>query len=117
MQEASSDEKHRRRVDDLTDDGVKPTVMDAWHSAQLAHKRLNDLERKHLQIDRSFVKDDLGTPDYEGHRKAHLSLIEAEKVLDGYKQEATKKVLGWFVALLLGAMGSALLVWLQANLK
>lgn len=117
MREASSDEKHRRRIDDLTDEGIKPTVMDAWHSSQLAHKRLDDLRRNHLQIDRSFVKDDLGTPDYEGHRKAHLALMEADKVLQSYKQEATKKVLGWVIALFLGAIGSGFLVWLKSNLK
>lgn len=116
VQEESFD-GHRRRAGDLTDSGAKPTTLDAWHSAQFAHKRLNDFERSHLNIDRAFVKDDLGTPDYEGHRKAHLALMEADKVLQSYKQDATKKVLAWALALLLGAISSGLMVWLQAHFK
>jgi len=75
-------------------------VQDFENSAFQA-RRSTDCERC-AQIVKGFVVNDLGEPDFDGHRKAHLQMIEAEKVLHGYKLEATKKVIGWVVAGLLG---------------
>lgn len=66
---------------------------------------------------RAFVLNELGEPDFDGHRKAHGKLIEAEKVLQGYKLEATKKVIGWVIAVLVGAVGSGVVTWVQGHIN
>ena len=70
-------------------------------------RRATDCERC-AQIVKGFVVNDLGEPDFDGHRKAHIQMIEAEKILKSYKTEATKKVIGWVVAALLGLSTSIL---------
>lgn len=54
---------------------------------------------------KAFPKNDLGDPDYDGHRKDHLTSREHDKLIREYKVDATKKIL-WsgiaFLGLLLG---------------
>lgn len=108
----------RRRAEDRTPDGGPPTVADCWERSGLAHKRITQEIIPRLDaLDRAFVKDDLGTPDTEGHRKAHLKLIETEHVINGYKNEATKKIITWLLAIFLGAMSSGVMLWLRDHLK
>ena len=113
----TNENNFRRRAEDRTESGGAPTVADAWHRAGLAHKRLFEFDARVAAIERAFVKDDLGTPDLEGHRKAHRELIEAGKVMDGYKNEATKKLIGWALAIILGAMSSGVVLWIKDHLK
>ena len=80
-------------------------------------RRLTDKCDVCSQIEKAFVKNDLGEPDFDGHRRAHLQLIEADKIMNGYKNEATKKVIGWVVAILLGAMSSGFVMWMKDHLK
>lgn len=63
--------------------------------------QLAELRAMHKHQSEAFVKDDLGQPDYHGHRKAHLQMIKEAEVVSGYKQEATKKVVGIIVTALL----------------
>lgn len=55
--------------------------------------RVAAMETMHKAQSEAFVKDDLGHPDYHGHRKAHLQMMKEAEVVSGYKQEVTKKVL------------------------
>ncbi len=68
------------------------------------------------QVLKAFVLNDIGEPDFDGHRKAHTHMIESEKILKEYKTEATKKVIGWVVAVLLGAVGSSVIAWVQGRI-
>jgi Mn2+/Fe2+ NRAMP family transporter len=63
------------------------------------------------------VLNDLGEPDFDGHRKSYLRLIEAEKIMQEYKNEMTKRIIGWILAAVLGAMSSGLITWLKDHLK
>ena len=63
--------------------------------------RVMALESMHKHQSEAFVKDDLGHPDYHGHRKAHLQMMKEAEVVSGYKQEVTKKVLVVIVTALL----------------
>jgi len=108
---------HRRRAEDVTESGGPPDVNDAWQRAGMAHKRIHELERRLDALERAFVRDDLGSPDTEGHRKAHLSLIEASKLMTGYKREATKNVIGWVVSAVLGLLSGGFLIYFQTHFK
>ena len=86
-------------------------------TADCKNRQSDDRCRACIQIEKAFVKNDLGEPDFDGHRRAHLQLIEAEKVMSSYKHEATKKFIGWFVTVLLGAVSGGVIVFLQGGMK
>lgn len=67
-----------------------------------------------IQVERAFPRNDIGEPDFEGHRKAHIKQIEADKVVTEYKQEATKKIMSIFAAILIAAASSAAALLVQA---
>ena len=77
----------------------------------------NKFEARITALERAFVQDDLGNPDIEGHRKAHLASIEASKVVDSYKSEATKKIIGWAVAAMLAGLVAGFVSYLKDHLK
>lgn len=110
-------EPPRRRSTDLPEPTAPITALDAWQRAGLAHKRLHEFELELLALRRAFLKDDLGTPDYEGHRGAHKSMVEASKVVDGYKQDVTKKIMGGGALFLLSALFVGLISWLKDHIK
>lgn len=68
-------------------------------------------------IQRAFVKNDLGEPDYDGHRKAHATMIEADKVMEGFKREAAKKIVAWAMTVTLAVLSSALVLWWKDQIK
>ena len=83
---------------------------------ELAARRASDCVRGD-QMAKAFVLNDLGEPDYDGHRRAHLEWIEGHKIVNGYKIEATKKVVGWVVVAILGAISAPLFNFLAAHIK
>lgn len=58
---------------------------------------VRDLKMSTSAIETAFPLNDLGKPDHEGHRLAHKSMIQAAKIMESYKVDATKKVLMWGV--------------------
>lgn len=68
--------------------------------------RLDALEHSHARMKEAFPQNSLKLPDYDGHRVAHEQEIAAARVVEAYKGEATKKVIGWTVAGLLGLLAS-----------
>jgi hypothetical protein len=69
------------------------------------------------KMSKAFVLNELGEPDFDGHRRRELKAIEAEAVLQGYKTEATKKIIGWVTAILLGALSSGVVIWVKDHFK
>lgn len=68
-------------------------------------------------IDRAFPKNDIGEPDYDGHRKAHKDMIDHARRSEEDKRESAGKVRN---ALIIGAgsLGlTALWEYLKAHLK
>jgi hypothetical protein len=68
-------------------------------------------------IDRAFTKNDIGEPDYEGHRKAHKDMIEAARRSEEDKRESAGKVRN---ALIIGAGSlslTALWEYVKAHLR
>ena len=70
-----------------------PPDDDLWKFVQDLNNRLSTMEHRHGYVSSAFPKNDLDKPDYDGHRRAHLQLIEDSKVVAGYKTGVTKTVL------------------------
>lgn len=53
----------------------------------------------------AFPKNDLGSPDFDGHRRDHVVRMEEAKSMQEYKIEVTKKVLVAAIFALLALVG------------
>ena len=98
------DENKNRRISDYTEEGKEPSLQDSWHLARSAHSRINELKVDHDLLRRAFLKDDLDTPDYDGHRKSHIKFQDAEKLVQDYKVSMTKDVLKMIVGFVIGLL-------------
>lgn len=74
-------------------DGAVVNIEDMWKHITTLNDRLNVLEHRYNNFRTAFVQNDLGTPDFDGHRRAHLAQIKQAEVMDGLKQEGTKGIL------------------------
>lgn len=81
------------------------------------NNRLQALEHSTARIREGFLKNDLELPDYDGHRTAHKSMVEQASVIEGYKRDATKTVLGWILAAVVGMFSVGFFDWLKGHLK
>lgn len=80
-------------------------------------RRVTTLEGSLSRTNEAFVKNDLGTPDYDGHRKAHSEMIDDARVISSYKRDMTKKVLEWLMVGAAVLIGQGALEWLKGHLK
>ena len=81
------------------------------------HNDVQTLTHSHNRMKEAFVKNDLGLPDYDGHRSNEKARIEEAKVLDGYKQTATKKFLEWLVVGAVAIFGAGVVEWVKTHIK
>ena len=81
------------------------------------NNRVQTLEHSCARMREAFVSNDLGLPDYDGHRSAHKSMIDQAKVVDGYKADATKEFIKWVLVGVLGVFVLGLVDWLKGHLK
>lgn len=70
-----------------------PDNEELWKHIREINERVSMMEHRHGYISSAFPHNDLGKPDYDGHRRSHLQLVEDSKVVAGYKSEVTKTVL------------------------
>jgi hypothetical protein len=101
MQKEQQDKPTRRWVDQEKD--LYGTMMQLLVEIR---EDVQSMKVSHVQVSEAFIKDDLGKPDYHGHRKAHLDMVSQSKVVDSYKQDATKKVIGIFVVFVIGLLAA-----------
>lgn len=98
--------------------------LSSFRSIEQVYKKLEAIELKLTDVlvrvdamTTAFVNNDLGKPDYDGHRKEHLSMAATKKTLEGYKEDTAKKVLGISITviafLLLGGIGA----WIKSLVK
>lgn len=81
------------------------------------HTRLESVEHSHNRMKEAFVKNELGLPDYDGHRVREAATIDKAKVVQGYQRDMTKRVLEWVMVAVGVLIGKGALEWLQAHLK
>lgn len=79
-------------------------------------RRVQQLEAAQERVREAFVINDLGLPDYDGHRSSHKRMSEEAKVLEGYKRDATKKIVGLILAGLLTLSSLGLIEWIKIKL-
>lgn len=85
-----------------------PPDEELWKLVQDVNSRLSAIEHRYGYVASAFPKNDLDKPDYDGHRKAHLQLIEDSKVVAGYKVGVTKTVLTIIATAVCTLVGSGL---------
>jgi hypothetical protein len=79
--------------------------------------RLDALERSHARMAEAYIKSDLGTPDYDGHRRDHFIRKKQNEVVDSYKHKYTAEIV-WAVLVGIGGIAAfGLLEWLKTHLK
>lgn len=70
--------------------------------------RLGVIEGQLQQLHTAFVRNDLGAPDHDGHRRDHVARIKQAEEFEGYKQAATKKIISVLLGVLLTAAGTGI---------
>ena len=106
-----------RRTDDLCPPGGQPFNPDHCTTALDMRTRIAALEREIEAIKTAFVTDDLGKPDFAGHRMGHKKLIAAAEVMDKYKFGVVSKVIGIIVVFLMGVIASGTVSMIPGHIK
>lgn len=75
---------------------------------------LEDKLDRHIHVvHRAFPRNDLQEPDFDGHRHYHTKKVNEEKVVSGYKQGITEKILQGVVGFILMLLGMGAVAWLK----
>ena len=74
-------------------DNNAPDHEELWKYIKEINDRVSIMEHRHGYVSNAFPQNDLHKPDYDGHRRAHIQMIEDSKVVAGYKGEVTKTIL------------------------
>lgn len=75
------------------------------------------LERCIASLKTAFVINDLGKPDFDGHRKSHHDMITAAKTMDAYKEEGMISIIKWVAGAVLAALLLGLGEWVKGVAK
>lgn len=96
-------------------DRRKPdAVCEEMHAAlEKTSERVAKLERKCEDMATAFVRDDLGGPDFAGHRAAHLEQKIAAERMGELKQSGAKKIIDMVLAFLFGVLTLGAISWLK----
>ncbi len=76
-------------------------------------ERVAKIERKCDEMATAFVRDDLGGPDFAGHRAAHLEQKIAAERMGELKQSGAKKIIDMVLAFLFGVLTLGAVSWLK----
>lgn len=107
LQDLPNHEPRRRATDEHRNE---PTLYDIW-------QKLTEIEQRQIANTSAFLVNDLGKPDYDGHRVAHKGMIASAASLQGYKTDATKKVIGAVLGVIGTLLALGVITWIQGNLK
>jgi hypothetical protein len=73
----------------------------------LIDERTREIEKTIKELSTAYIKNDLGAPDYDGHRKSHIQMDKQADIMDNYKKSVTETVMTWVVTGLLILITSA----------
>lgn len=96
-------------------DRHKPdAVCEEMHATlEKISERVAKVERKCEEMTTAFVRDDLGGPDFAGHRAAHLEQKIAAEHMGELKQSGAKKIIDTVLTFLFGALTMGAVSWLK----
>lgn len=96
------------RSTDMCPPGGQPFNPDYCTTVADMRLRIAAVERKQGEMTTAFLLNDLGSPDYDGHRKDHLAIRKAGEVMSRYKIGATEKIIGVIVIAVLGLLNTGI---------
>ena len=96
-------------------DRRKPdAVCEEMHATlEKISERVAKIERKCEAMRAAFIRDDLGGPDFAGHRAAHLEQKAAAARMGELKQSGAKKIIDLILAFLFGVLTLGAVSWLK----
>lgn len=88
--------QYRRRSSDFAPEPALQCACgkEVLGAIQQMQSDLRDIKQGMGTVRTAFVRNDLGEPDYEGHRQAHLKTIDRDKLIDSAKTAGTLKIVG-----------------------
>jgi hypothetical protein len=73
------------------------------------NERIREIEKNIKELSTAYSKNDLGEPDYDGHRKAHIQMDKQADIIDNYKKSVTETIITWVVTGLIILITSAVI--------
>jgi hypothetical protein len=104
-----------RRASDMTPPPMPqcPCGKEVMEALQRIEGELRDMRHGIGTIRTAFVRNDLGQPDYEGHRQAHLGMLKKAEEIDQIKRAGTLKIVGIVAAVVVAIFMTGLGAHLQ----
>ena len=112
MQQDFEPSRYQRRTTDANPPSC-PCGKEVMDALKHLHEDMREIKHGMGTIRTAFVRNDLGDPDYEGHRQAHLSAIQKDKNLDQLKWAGVLKVIGIVTAAIVAVFVTGLSTHLQ----
>lgn len=100
--------QHTTKISDMTELGNQPTITDVWRLVIEIRDRLEKVERQQEEHVTAFSFNDLNKPDFDGHRRSHAKLVKSDELVESYKQDVTKKILGMCAVFILGLLSTGI---------
>lgn len=96
-------------------DRRKPNeVCEEMHATlEKISERVAALERECEAMRAAFIRDDLGGPDFAGHRAAHLEQKAAAARMGELKQSGAKKIIDMVLTFMFGALTMGAVAWFK----
>lgn len=76
-------------------------------------ERIEAVEREIADIKTAFLKDDLGRPDYNGHRLATKEHQQAKEAMGELKKSAANRIVNAALGGVLSLIGLGAVAWFQ----
>lgn len=70
------------------------------------NERTREIEKNIKSLSTAYVKNDLGEPDYDGHRKSHIQMDKQADLVENYKKGITETIITWLVTGLMIVLAS-----------
>jgi len=80
--------------------------QDSHHDSDGRCVDLRMLHQRVTRLEDALPRDDLGKPDFDGHRTYHADKIESFKTLRNYQQEVTRNLLRAGATILIMTFGA-----------
>lgn len=110
--------EYRRRAADILPGGVNgPSLADLYKLMVGMQHQLDIVLRKQEEHATAFVTNDLGKPDHDGHRHYHSRKIKFDEAVEGYKVDATKRVVGIVIGVICTLIAVGFMTWVQGGMK